>query len=1839
MNYKKIIPGKTAFQLLRTNPKLTGNIKLTIGDDGIWLNSIDANAEMAKDQYKKYAVDIKHPHPYHVYKMLNDGKVPSDQLFYVREDVGFEKVPSDYKDQYDYSQYWAGAKYLVSKFYDQKLSYFAPIHLGDNMPDHFVIMKIKSPMNNKSDVSKLIYESGQQTSSEYFKEMMRGAIVIKDFDLTERTDHGKYLRSITTNSAFPKKALTVSYRKEALTYYAGTYFKNGIYTKRGENLAEFFSSDRPIKNFEDHITKGFERNGIIHPWIINVEFIFDDPTAVNYEMSRYVGFYINEVQLAELKLNESSMFNAGLMSKKDYISNGEIYDPISDSDGVKLIVDSSDTIDSTNLVYDKNETIFFTYIKDKNKHIRTLSYSNPLDVVDGTLKSVRLEETSVDISDFFGADDTFIQDKGVLRDTLGRSNVELLASKFGYGDKIRIFYTLGSRTSSEGHRYDDFECIMPYGDASLWTDSPIRDPGDFYSYYGGQSIDDEGNAITCDIFYFNGTNVNNNANYITALARAINATKHKFFSAYPMGDKLLICVGQTSDCDSITSIQYIPKNRSSYANVSIESVTGSALENTKISFSGGTSYTNRIAVDSKYESAIRANIGDLLLAVNGGWSKVKAVSLDEDVLTDSVADQLDNDYRPIRGAYQSKAVVTIHNESDPSINENTFRMAKYFKISMGIMSFIPYMDFDFDFYSSSYNKFPEWELYKYFYVPPGLNLLKDKVTYRVVNGSITYKDQPYSSIGSPINNLFTVITPDGYSKSYTTLTDWNQNAIVAPINYSQKYSGLFELKRGDVYRVVNGIIRRNLVNSTYVEFGYGIFAGSPGNMTNEFSIDSELDNIPLGFADSFTINLGTDLYLQDLTVNEIVYPDTKLMKIGHKYAVKTLNVTPGISIKYNGSTHSPGDIITASYGQYSYLLDFEIVSGSPKVIYQQIHPNDIKLIIGSEYIVVGEGIISYNNVLYSENQTFFAEYDSSLLYSYQAVDPDAFVVYYSDPTGNIAINDEDKDIASFPGYFKLKDSNTTSNVITDKYINRDKFYEGVLKTEYDFYKENYTKDFAYTSKIVPYVCKWGFANSIDARSNPYRLNTANHFGLDNMSPSHYIVSQDPTRLTHEWQYLQAKYEFMSDPHVKAMNYSYFDIKFDVDKFITDSEYFTEYFSYTPTYKGLDVSETQHRYSFITYNEDTKLCETMFRGVFMRIKDVSSDVAQSDGRPAYKLGSARFDGYKFSTLIMPIEEKINELYSEPISHRLIENADAKAIVLLTTIKLPHVGQLGDKALNNEIIRWQTPTFSTDYNQANGDYRFSFNSEGLSDLTYIDLYSISNKKYNTKLESYSNIKISSWLNFNVSDYTHTNKINADSYQINNFSEIKLTDELKNTGPDNYILINSFGKGAELLSDLEQISYDAVFCNNVSLTNGLTAITDSGLYYGANISSIPKKFHNMYGDALALTAQSASYFSNKSYKQLFGGKGYFKSIFSKLAFSNIKSLMNSVSKSISVETYSSGKLTKSNTFYFEMPDPTIVNKTEILINDIDTERPDTYSHDSVIGYVFLKAPTSHPYQMARYEGGYDPIFKPVLFHERSFDTGSTAITLANVSFARNIDSFGIVNNMGMLKVADAKIMKLQDDDKYRMVYEYISEIATDKVDLNVFKSNWEYGYHFKYTDKNKRLPVAGSLRIEEDFFTGGKTMDVPNSIELRNPIIGTDFTYTLGSTSAKGNIDLTSQIITNIVESGALVSISKWLIDDPEYIGFNGLRSYVESYVRTNIINLYRIDVIEFWVLYNGDAGNISFVTGLTDKELSKLGYVLKRDVLINKTNRFSAEFTITRETNRGMIVAPVAKIKLI
>jgi hypothetical protein len=277
-----------SFALLRTNPKLTSNLKLLVNSNGdLYLSSFRANKELSKVEYQKY--DIKSSGIYSIDVANFYKQLPLTQRYETLRTYSDITLYSDYEFQYE-DQYQYGAIQNTTKLYDEQYKIFAPIWLEKQIPSKFVIYRIED-VDYKTD-----YTEDTVGQNSRILELLKNATIIKTFDLGKSSKIGEYLNTHVNDKRLPNSLLTVSFKEGSQSTFNGIDIVNGGFVTKTEQLdRDYVQVDYPEIFSNQTITNGFERNGIISANIVNLEFLFDDNTAENYKIYRYFGIYVDDI--------------------------------------------------------------------------------------------------------------------------------------------------------------------------------------------------------------------------------------------------------------------------------------------------------------------------------------------------------------------------------------------------------------------------------------------------------------------------------------------------------------------------------------------------------------------------------------------------------------------------------------------------------------------------------------------------------------------------------------------------------------------------------------------------------------------------------------------------------------------------------------------------------------------------------------------------------------------------------------------------------------------------------------------------------------------------------------------------------------------------------------------------------------------------------------------------------------------------------------------------------------------------------------------------------------------------------------------------------------------------------------------------------------------------------------------------------------------------------------------------------------------------------------------------------------------------------------------------------
>ena len=606
-----------SFQILRTNPRLTTNTKLMYDGENLYMDSYQATPLLSTLEYKHHRVwktglfnrDIR-----------NFLLGTNTAAYEVGQNVSDTIVLNNFDNQFE-NMYWCGVESINSSVYPQEMGCIAPLYLRKKRPNYFVIFKIDNPSNTNLVGSK-------DLKYDFYNDVLKKMKIVKTFDLREGTPIGNYIKRYVEQRDFHyDQSIYVNFSSDEIYYY-GIDKKSGVLTQKVENFkTQLLENDNTIMKQDDWITGGFERNGLIFPYIMNIEFLFDDITTEEYKFARYFGMYCNDIDLYDLNIVDGSYSKeTGVTTLTTRVS------------GINDIIDLSDD--------------GFYYIKDKYKNI--FGVSNNI-LIPGYYNV----PGEINVKDFKGFESSSISTFGERVEGVGNAMMILkITDKLITGDRISISLTIN------GTKIGEFIASNQY------------DAGDFHN----------------NIFSCKGT-LEDMAMSLAKSINSYNLNELQWMNAYNIGAYVILRAA------------YPGTNFNNFFTIDIDEVTSQKVEKITDSFMGGTDF-------------------------NGCMFKV--YTSDKDMFFDNTGEDQDST-RYLKcgdGTKDNAEILSVM----PYINENnqiddtyslliTDKYGQYVNISktdqmeivdkyyarIGILSFFPVRDFDFDTVSSVYGDYAEMQ--------------------------------------------------------------------------------------------------------------------------------------------------------------------------------------------------------------------------------------------------------------------------------------------------------------------------------------------------------------------------------------------------------------------------------------------------------------------------------------------------------------------------------------------------------------------------------------------------------------------------------------------------------------------------------------------------------------------------------------------------------------------------------------------------------------------------------------------------------------------------------------------------------------------------------------------------------------------------------------------------------------------------------------------------------------------------------------------------------------------------------------------------------------------------
>ena len=1825
----KILTDSASFQLVRTNPKLTGNVKIMVNESGdMWLESIKANRELSKDLYSKVQIDTNQSHAANIFRFFNSGQTPNEIIYDISETVDSTKTSKDFKDQYDFSHYFSGAKYLASNKYSERTSYFAPLYLKKDIPSHFIVFKLTGPANSSLELIKENYTNGQDRAL-YLKDLFSKASIIKTFNIGPETPVGKYIRKYTSDPNFPISPLSVNFKDGEFTTWNGILINEGNFGYRGELLSQYYSTSQPLKAFEETITNGFSRHGVIFPDILNFEFIFNDDQADLYEFNRYLGIYVNSIELTQLDLDldrawtERFTWDNNERLRKQYLETDDVRLPQTNTNGVVLpFKGSTINISEFKDIFKTEDDYYLTYISDKDNNLYIPKLNHGLEENYGIAVPVTIS------SDGFVA------------------TCEQIGHQYITGDLVNII-------------------------------SPILNLNGTFQI----------TVIGANQFTYQLTTATVTSQVLAQARAVINSIEVSPFQI-DLGQPLLVELTNPSG----TLIQAT----SAFHGYSTDNVV--TIESSDPDYSG----EFLITVIDQNTFSYQVDLAPSSASASGTSRKEK----------DSFKFRFANTKVDLGKFFGQDKKIFLQDAG--SVNLDPAKSYSVITLNGNLNNYDEIRIYHPNGTRSDLNG--RFELITATVDYPLIPLPGEYYAYLDYDGVLGH-DQFYINSSGELSEVAQALTDCINSIRNRTFTAYNyDNQVFIKLNAAgdldTDYKVSFTSLIGD-YSVLEILGDQG---NTIKSFIGGAPKGSARLIINSGhleKLEKAGDSVFIKTSNSYSRIKKISNFIDDITESNSVTVQTRSKAIA-SYLNNISIILDEVETPIVKNNEFLMNLkFKASFGLLSMFaikdLDFDFYNSQydnfPEIdLYQHyfIPPGVNLLEPGITYSLSGGDIIIDGAIVTSGDFTV----TSTTKYSINSGSPQ--VVFKGSISDNplLAISDANGELTDFPGFSILKDPSKIGQFSESDYAG--KYLNGATSTEYDYYRENDSLDFATRSKIIPYITKWGIKNSTDTRGNSYRLNTELAFGRNNFSPDHTDFYQNPINFTHEWFYIESAFNYLNDDVTIAKNNYYFETPFDYSgELLTNPNYFINYFTYTPTNSaGKEIGPAQFRYSTLTKNKAGQY-EAFFKGFKIAFRDVAeTNSVGADNKPLYKLNSDRFDNYRFSCILKPVKEEIDSNTQQPIKYQVIEHRGFKFIVIVIEVAIGALSEIDPYWYtgNNELVTTSTIGDPTDLNDIatisgkylfdtiNGDYRVTFNSDQVSNLTHTLLYSLKHKKYQSKLNAFSNIKFGE--KFNITNngviVNNANKTvtvrKIDTPQIDEYPS-SIASDLAQPTPDKVIFYRDLRAGGNVFIDSRKRTSipNSILLNPIQSI--LTATYDNYAVFDIT-NEVPCLVRLMDLAPFDVVSMQLPYgvtsFLENSYvfKAFSAGREYHERFLAKLSFANFKKLVNEQNnrtKYSVIEYYSygeTGELAQEPKFYLEILDVDTITKINQVIPLDTNEIPTQFANQKLIGIDYEVADLTRKYEINRYSGEYSPLVQEYSQFLSNFsftrNNISTDVDLTNIKINTNNSSLLTIPNFNHIKIADSQILELEADDVYSPIYPKIGEVAISQAPYFLFSGNWDWGFHRKYLNKFESEAVSGALRLEEDDSFISKLITLPETIRVMDfdksnstqfykienetldintvDISNREIVIKETSTSVDGLINLNNTIIRYLITNGFINKFNEYLIASPEYIGkFNTIEEYAKEYIRINILKLYNIDTNEFYAKSSAAVSTASTVNGanpngidftfISDRDRYVQGYSIMKSLQINKKERLILKFSFAKPAGKGLLISPNIKIKFI
>jgi hypothetical protein len=314
-----------SYLLMRSNPKLSGNIKLVINSDNkIYLDTFPVTNALSNKVFRKVEISPGNDnentsgdrYEIKVSKVYGQGGInnnlPKDDLFKINDQENFDitSPKRKYDEQYELT-YSYGARLLKEELYSDSYAILAPLWINKKLPDYFVIFRLSGAYNTET------YINGEIL----FQRFLTDSSIVKSWSLKKNvTPIGILLNRYIEEINKKQGSVFLSLDKDITSNqvpnsWIGIDVDSGVIAPKNVYTNELIHNENNYTQLNNYISTKFSGLNSLCPNLLNLEFTFSDNEVSDYSMNRYFGLYLSENELYKIFYYQENTTDASVTIK------------------------------------------------------------------------------------------------------------------------------------------------------------------------------------------------------------------------------------------------------------------------------------------------------------------------------------------------------------------------------------------------------------------------------------------------------------------------------------------------------------------------------------------------------------------------------------------------------------------------------------------------------------------------------------------------------------------------------------------------------------------------------------------------------------------------------------------------------------------------------------------------------------------------------------------------------------------------------------------------------------------------------------------------------------------------------------------------------------------------------------------------------------------------------------------------------------------------------------------------------------------------------------------------------------------------------------------------------------------------------------------------------------------------------------------------------------------------------------------------------------------------------------------------------------------------------------